>query len=487
MNYLLISIVFFWFFHVLQRLFYFLYIWQLKEYRTDRFFEEISRNKALIFPKSFLFVLLLILFYDSLGSYLQFFVLVLYLFFGLRSLYLFSRRGWKLPVFTGKMVILLILSLAFLAGSVFLFSSDILRFILFLEIVFPIFIFFPVLFIQIPTFFLKQYIFYKARKKREGFKDLTVIGITGSYGKSSTKDFLFTLLSEKYKVLKTEGNINTEMGIANTVLSKIKTEHQVFICEMGAYKRGEIKNACSMVKPKIGVLTGINQQHLALFGSQENIILAKYELIESLPADGIAFFNAKNKYCLELYGKTKIKKELYGREAKIAGEENIFGAMAVARYLGMTEEEKTQGLGKIKNRIGGISLSEGANGLKVVDATYSSNPSGVMAHLEYLKGFGGKKVIVMPCLIELGSAAKEIHREIGKRIAEVCDLAIITSDDYLKEIKEGAGEKAIYMNGPKDIFAKIKSFCGEGDIILLESRVSHSMNLTDQLISLLVC
>ena len=478
-----------------------MYIWQLKEYRTDRFFEETSRNKALIFPKSFLFVLLLILFYNSLGSYLQFFILILYLFFGLRSLYFLPRRGWRLPVFTGKMIILILLSLAFLAGAVFLLSSDILRFILLLEIVFPIFIFFPVLLIQIPTFFVKQYVFHKARKKRKGFKDLTVIGITGSYGKSSTKDFLFTILSEKYKVLKTEGNVNTEMGIANTVLSKIKTEHQVFICEMGAYKRGEIKNACSMVKPKIGVLTGINQQHLALFGSQENIIMAKYELIESLPTDGVSFFNAKNKYCLELYEKTKIKKELYGKEAKMAGEENILGAIAVARYLGMMEEEIAQGLGKIKNRIGGVSLFKGANGLKVVDATYSANPDGVMVHLEYLRSLPAqrdeslfdlryrsvKKVIVMPCLIELGSVAREIHREIGKKIAEVCDLAIITTDDYFKEIKEGAGEKAIYMNRPKDIFEKIKSFCRKGDIILLESRVSHSMNLTDQLISLLVC
>ena len=487
MNYLLISIVFFWFFHILQRLFYFLYIWQLKEYRTDRFFEEISRNKALIFPKPFLFVLLLILFYDSLGSYLQFFVLVLYLFFGLRSLYLLFRRGWRLPVFTGKMVILLILSLAFLAGSVFLLSSDILRFILFLEIVFPIFIFFPVLLIQIPTFSVKQYVFYKARKKREGFKDLTVIGITGSYGKSSTKDFLFTLLSEKYKVLKTEGNINTEMGIANTVLSKIKTEHQIFICEMGAYKRGEIKNACSMVKPKIGVLTGINQQHLALFGSQENIIMAKYELIESLPQNGMAFFNAKNKYCLELYEKTKIKKELYGKEAKLAGEENILGATAVARYLGMTEGEIAESLKKINNRIGGVSLKKGVNGLNIIDATYSANPDGVMAHLEYLKSLPGKKVIVMSCLIELGSTAGDIHKQIGKKIAEVCDLAIITSDDYLKEVKEETGGKAIYMNEPKDIFEKIKNFCGEGDIILLEGRVSHSMSLTNKLISFLVC
>ena len=242
-----------------------------------------------------------------------------------------------------------------------------------------------------------------------------------------------------------------------------------------------------MVKPKIGVLTGINQQHLALFGSQENIIMAKYELIESLSQNGMAFFNAKNKYCLELYEKTKIKKELYGKEAKLAGEENILGATAVARYLGMTEGEIAESLKKINNRIGGVSLKKGVNGLNIIDATYSANPDGVMAHLEYLKSLPGKKVIVMSCLIELGSTAGDIHKQIGKKIAEVCDLAIITSDDYLKEVKEETGGKAIYMNEPKDIFEKIKNFCGEGDIILLEGRVSHSMSLTNKLISFLVC
>jgi len=98
-----------------------------------------------------------------------------------------------------------------------------------------------------------------------------------------------------------------------------------------------------------------------------------------------------------------------------------------------------------------------------------------MAHLEYLKSLPGKKLIVMPCLIELGSAAQEIHREIGKKIAEVCDLAIITTDDYFKEIKEGAGEKALYMNGPEEIFEKIREITKESDVILLESRVPKKL------------
>jgi len=261
------------------------------------------------------------------------------------------------------------------------------------------------------------------------------------------------------------------VGISQCVLNDLKPEHQVFIVEMGAYNKGGIKLLSGIVKPKIGVLTGLNEQHLSTFGSQENIVKAKYELIESLPSDGVAFFNGNNKYCLEMYEKTKIKKVLFGEKAAFPGEENILAAVAIARELGMTEEEISRGKEKIKNKFPGIETKKGVNGLNVIDATYSANPSGVMAHLEYLKGLPGKKVIVMPCLIELGFASKEIHLKIGKKIAEVCDLAIIITGDRFSDIKEGAGEKAVFIENPKEIFEKIEVFSKEGDTVLLESRV----------------
>jgi len=143
----------------------------------------------------------------------------------------------------------------------------------------------------------------------------------------------------------------------------------------------------------------------------------------------------------------------------------------VARELGMKEEEISRAAEKIKNKFPGIEIKKGINGLTIIDATYSANPSGLMAHLEYLKTFAGKKVIVTPCLIELGEASGRIHRKIGEKIKEVCDLAIITTKDRFKEIKEGAGEKAILVENAKEIFQKLKEFCGKGDTVLLESRV----------------
>ncbi len=329
---------------------------------------------------------------------------------------------------------------------------------------------------------MRNRIIKRAKIKKDRFSNLLVIGITGSYGKTSTKEFLYTILSSKFsgKVLETKEHQNSEVGIAQCILDDLKQEHEIFIVEMGAYNRGGIKLLCDITKPKIGILTGINEQHMATFGSQENIIKGKYELIESLPADGIAFFNAKSKYYLELYQKTKIKKFLYGQEAKFLGEENILGAMAVAKELGMTEEEISKVVAKIENKFGGIQIKKGINGINIIDATYSANPDGVIAHLEYLKTFPGRKIIIMPCLIELGKASKEVHKRIGKKIAEVCDLAIITTEDRFKEIKETAGGKALLIENPKEIFKKIKSFLegdlssealAKEDVVLLESRV----------------
>jgi UDP-N-acetylmuramoyl-tripeptide--D-alanyl-D-alanine ligase len=223
---------------------------------------------------------------------------------------------------------------------------------------------------------------------------------------------------------------------------------------------------------------------MATFGSQENIVQAKYELIQSLPPDGIAFFNAKNSYCVELYNKTKIKKILYGQAASFQGQENILGAMAVARELRMSDQEVSAAVREIDATFPGARIKKGRDGITVIDATYSANPDGVMAALEYLKnlpgppaGEAGKKIIVMPCLIELGKASKEVHKRIGAKIAEVCDLAVITTADRLVDIKEGAkgSEKIVFIENPTSIIEKIKSTTTAGDVVLLEGRVAKEL------------
>ena len=390
-------------------------------------------------------------------------------------------RTLRRPVFTKKTILISVLAIGFaILVPIFLFYSRYLLvgfafWLLIIDIFTPIFVSLIVLLLQPLAVIGRSRIIKKAKEKRGTFKNLLVIGITGSYGKTSTKEFLYTILSQKYNVLKTKEHQNSEVGISQCILNDLKPDHEIFICEMGAYGKGGIKLLCDIAKPKIGILTGINEQHMATFGSLENIIKTKYELIESLPKDGVAFFNAKNQYCAELYQKTQIKKILYGKEATFFGEENISGARAAAKEVGMTDEEIFSALQKIENKLPGIKQKRGTNGPIIFDATYSANPDSVIGHLDYLKTLPGKKIIIMPCLIELGKASKEVHERIGRKIAEVCDLAIITTKDRFKEIKEGAGDKAIFLENPKEIFEKIKSFCKEGDLVLLESRVPSQL------------
>ncbi|MDP4007551.1 MAG: Mur ligase family protein, partial [bacterium] len=229
-----------------------------------------------------------------------------------------------------------------------------------------------------------------------------------------------------------------------------------------------------IAKPTHGVLTGINEQHMATFGSQENIINTKYELVESLPAEGMAFFNSKNKYCRELYEKTKGKKVLYGESAAFPGGENILGAVAVAKELGMTEEEIAKAVREIGNTFPGVEVTKGKDGITILNAMYSANPDGVIANLEYLRTFPGKKVLVMPCLIELGPFAGEVHKRIAKKVIQVCDLAIITTGEYFETLSQGS-DKVVFSEDPQDIVEKIKNTTQGSGAVLLEGRVPLSI------------
>jgi UDP-N-acetylmuramoyl-tripeptide--D-alanyl-D-alanine ligase len=471
-----------WFLLFTKAFFFWVWLWQLKEYHLGRFRAHFEAQK----------------FKKIISS--------------------FWRK--KIPKFTKKIIVIVgfgILIEGLILISIYGLENKWFYLMLFvLLLLCPLISSLIVLFFQIPTYFLRKRILKKATQKREKFKNLLVIGITGSYGKTSTKEFLAKILAKKYKVLKTPKHINAEIGIAQTILNELTKNHQIFVCEIGAYERGKIKEVCQMIKPKIGILTGINEQHLSTFGSQENIIKGKFELIESLPEDGLAIFNGDNKFISNLksqisnlhlkskiFCSTKEKLDLWAEDIKVEkgsisfkvfskdGDsadfkvnligaqniENILLAALCAKELGMNLREIAEICSQFKPLEGAMRLLRGKEGLNILDATYSANPHGVISHLEYLKIWPGKKVIVMPCLIELGEAAKRVHQRIGKKIGQVCDLAIITTRDYFKELKKDTQktgmppENILLIEKPKEILEKIKNFCSPEDIILLESRV----------------
>jgi UDP-N-acetylmuramoyl-tripeptide--D-alanyl-D-alanine ligase len=340
-------------------------------------------------------------------------------------------------------------------------------------------------------------------------ENLLVVGITGSYGKTSTKEFLSTILSSKYNVLKTREHQNSEVGISKCILNDLKEEHEVFVCEMGAYNKGGIKMLSDIVHPQIGVLTGINQQHMSTFGSQENITKTKFELIESLPKNGLAVLNGDNKIIKEEYNKRnfKVKKRfLYSIKEKLdffaedikedsfrvsskKGESalfnikvpgnfnilNILASVAVSNHLGISLKEISKNSLGINFEKAGTKIEKRGE-FNIIDATYSSNPDGIISHLEFLKTFQGNKALIMPCLIELGKSSKEVHQKIGKKIGEVCDLAIITTKERIEEIKKGSElslnkktKEIIFLKDGFSIKNKLKEFSIK--TILLESRI----------------
>ena len=530
-----------WFIRETKAILFWLYLWQLKEYHIGRFLDHFQTEKGrqlllnkLVFLKIFLLLLSLALSYDNWPIQVDYLIdlLLLSLIFILFGLYFlesfkvfkdFLEKTIKKPVWTKKSLFLTSISLipvialflVLLFGNIDTFSA-----MLAFDILTPAIVSVIVLFFQPFAVLGRNQIIKKASEKRAQFQNLLVIGITGSYGKTSTKEFLATILSERFKVLKTAEHQNSEVGISQCILNDLKPEHEIFICEMGAYNRGGIKLLCDIAKPKIGILTGINEQHMAIFGSQKNIVKGKYELIESLPEDGLAIFNGDNEYCFELYKRTLIKKRVYGLQSSISGLpldilaynvrtekdfitfrvalrdeladfkvnlmgfQNISNVLAVvicARELGMTLEEISKACVDIKPQQSGMQLKKGIDGLNIIDATYSANPDGVLSHLEYLKIWPQKKVIVMPCLIELGSASIGIHQRIGDKISQVCDLVIITTKERFKEIKEGAvakemkTENILFVENPKEILEKIRGFAQPGDVVLLESRVSKEL------------
>jgi len=525
-------LIFLWTIVLIKKLFFWTWLWQLKQYYTKRIVEHFwtAKGRKLIFNilnfaklisilgiifwyKPFIFIIVLIYFLEA-------------LIFGFRII----KKSFKYPVLTKKSI-LIILS-EFLLASVIIFflfyyitihSPWFLISLLLFDIFSPLLFSFLVLVFRWMARFLQKRTINKAREKREKLNNLLVIGITGSYGKTSTKEILANVLSKKFRVFKTSKHQNTDPAVAQYMIDKLDNSYEVFVAEMGAYFRGGIKSACDFIQPKIGIITGINQQHLGLFGSMENLIKAEggKELIESLPSNGLIIFNGENKYCRELYQKTKKRKKIYGFESnfngiafdvwadgiktekessyfrvvckdgdlfdfqtKLLGKHsilNILAACCAAKELDMTLEVIASACKKIKPFEKTMELKKGRRGVIIVDDTYSANPAGVFAALDYLKLYSGKKIIIMPCLIELGKAGKRIHQEIGQKIGKTCDLAVITTKDYFKEIKNGAvnagmdQKNILFLQNPEKIFTKIKPLLKPENVILLESRVPKKL------------
>ena len=325
----------------------------------------------------------------------------------------------------------------------------------------------------------------KAKKKLKDMPNLKIIGITGSYGKTSCKNILSDILNIKYNALPTPKNLNTYYGLMITVNNHLTKFDDVFIAEMGAYVKGEIKGLCNLVNPKYGILTTIGTAHLESFGSEQNIQEGKFELIESLPADGIGVLNIDdpkqvsykiknpnpckiiwvgidNKdadyyasnikttsrgYTFDItFKKAKITKSF---ETKLLGKHNIYNilsAVALGYEFGISPDMLIKAVKQVSPVEHRLELKKLGNFYQIDDA-YNSNPVGAKNALEVLSTCPGDKVVVTPGMIELGDKEEEYNREFGKQIATIskADYVILVGKKQTKAIYEG-----LMMNGYDD-------------------------------------
>ncbi len=285
------------------------------------------------------------------------------------------------------------------------------------------------------------------------------VGIVGSYGKTSVKNILKTLLLEKYSVVATPGSFNTPGGIARTVCSAEFEGKEVFIAEMGARKIGDITELCSLVKPTYGIFTGVCRQHIETFGSLENVFAEKSEILKcgakkvvcsgSLKAhipeenEGVVYACGVENLRLEgtktaftlLLGEEKIevKTALLGRTAA----ENISLAATLAYEMGLTVEEIARGVEKLEQVPHRLQLIEN-EGVYILDDAYNCNIVGASSALEVLGLFEGRKCVVTPGIVECGILEEELNGELGKRIAEGnFDKVILVGDTLVGAVKDG--------------------------------------------------
>ncbi len=330
------------------------------------------------------------------------------------------------------------------------------------------------------------------------------IGVTGSYGKSSVKEFLYEILKMKYRVEKTGGNRNTSIGVAMELIEKLENNPEYFIVEMGAYKIGEIEDICNIVNPKHGILTGLGNQHMDIFGSLDNLLFAKSELLRSLPKDGIAVVNIGGNFNDSVFNDVNAKKITYGEEKKseyrildvnnkkrivfvkftdgvkrysfstgLFGNHhllNLLAATILSLELGVSYENIQKAIAGIQPMPGKLSLHRGLNDAVIFDDGYNSNLDGFLAALEVIKDFESeRKYIFSYGMFELGKEQSSSYKRVIKKIEEY-DLILLTLDKKFSRLNS---PNVILKTSEKKVLSFLEKTLTKKDLLLLQGRCSE--------------
>ncbi len=356
---------------------------------------------------------------------------------------------------------------------------------------------------------VNRWYYNDAKKTVSSMNNLKIIGVTGSYGKTSVKFVLSKMLSEKYHTLMTPESYNTTMGVIRVIRSSLTPAHEVFVCEMGARYTGEIKEICDLVNPDYGIITAVGPQHLETFGSIENIVKTKYELEDAVADKANMVINAVSEvgkdripenaltysFSKEEGGKFYAENVSYGPagasftlcgegiepfeiQTRLLGKLNILnviGAAAMALKLGVSPQQISYAARRLQPVPHRLEMKK-QGGITIIDDAFNSNVEGSKAAVEVLGSFPeGGRMLITPGMVELGDKEFEYNCEFGRKAAENSDFIILVGEDRAVPIKQGiteAGfdETRLYIaKDLNDALAKMHETVQPGWTVLLEN------------------
>lgn len=491
---------------ILLLLFY-MHMFQLNSYFLKKYgnWMKVNIKKILLRSINIIIPTLILLFNNNIARIISIIILAISILANL------PKSKAKIPLKFTNRVIRMFITQAILITIICIISNNYITFGVLNIIAFGLCIIANIINYPIEYGIRKHYI-NDAKKILKNMPNLIVIGVTGSYGKTSVKNFLVKTLSAKYEVLTTPKNYNTTMGVVKTIREELKPIHQIFVCEMGATKIGDIKEICDIVNPKFGVITSIGPQHLESFKTIENIIKTKFELYDSVNKNGgITFLNYDNEYLAKQnrsntlayginnekldYNAYNLKSSSQGLsfsinnvdfKTKLIGRHNIVnitGAIAVANYLEIPLDRLVSRVREFKSVEHRLQLISKGN-LNIIDDAYNSNPVSSKSAIDTLSEFDGTKIIVTPGLIELGGDEEKYNFEFGEYMCDVCDYIFLVNSTISKYVLNGINskkynnDKIFMVNSPQEAVMQITNFGLNDKItVLLENDLPDNYNL----------
>lgn len=343
--------------------------------------------------------------------------------------------------------------------------------------------------------------------------DLPVVGLTGSVGKTTTKELIASVLSQKFNTLATKGNFNNNIGVPYTLFG-LNDDHTAAVIEMGMSNFGEIEVLTKCARPDIAVITNIGTSHIEFLGSREGILRAKSEIFEGLPPNGKVVLNGDDTYLRSLRGKLSYEVcwvgtdntfcdltaqniatdengcsfTVNGREyyINLAGVHNVYNALsavAVGEMLGMNYEEISKGL-KAYHPDGIRQNIVSVNGYKVMNDCYNSSPQSAIAALDVLSDIvSTRRIAVLGDIAELGDLTEELHREVGKALNESNIDVLVAVGTHTAFVADEAKSKQVYrFDNSEEAAEFVRSFVVSGDAILIKGSRCMKMEKISELI-----